>query len=92
MKNLDNSVIPIWKPKNIYSNRIVDIIKKDHGKTLLKIVLSEGRNRQIRRVASALGVKVIDLKRTEISTIKLGNLKEGCWKELEVSEWQNLIE
>ena len=28
MKNLDNSVIPIWKPKNIYSNRIVDIIKK----------------------------------------------------------------
>ncbi len=28
MKDLDNSVIPVWKPKNVYSNRIVDIIKK----------------------------------------------------------------
>ena len=28
MKDLDNSVIPLWKPKNVYSNRVVDIIKK----------------------------------------------------------------
>ena len=28
MKNLENSVIPIWKPKNIYSNTIVDIVRK----------------------------------------------------------------
>ena len=31
MKNLKNSIIPIWKPKNIYSNKIVDIIKKKSG-------------------------------------------------------------
>ena len=28
MKDLDNLIIPIWKPKNIYSNKIVDIVKK----------------------------------------------------------------
>ena len=28
MKNLENSIIPIWKPKNIYSNTIVDIVRK----------------------------------------------------------------
>ena len=48
----------------------------------MKIVLSEGRNRQIRRVASELGHKVIDLKRVVISTIKLDKLEEGSWREL----------
>ncbi len=71
---------------------LVNIIKKDNNKTLLKIVLSEGRNRQIRRVASELGHKVLDLKRVAISTIKLGDLDEGSWRKLQAPEWQNLLE
>ena len=70
---------------------IVDILKREQGKTLLKIVLSEGRNRQIRRVASELGHKVIDLNRVAIATIKLSGLKEGSWRELDISEWENLL-
>ncbi len=70
---------------------IVDILKRDNCKTLLKIVLSEGRNRQIRRVAAKLGHKVIDLKRVSIATIRLGSLKEGSWRELDISEWENLL-
>jgi len=56
---------------------IVKISKREQGKTLLKIILSEGRNRQIRRFAAKLGQKVIDLNRVAIATIKLGSLKEG---------------
>ena len=58
---------------------------------LLRIVLSEGRNRQIRRVAEALVHKVIDLKRVSIATLKLGSHKEGSWRELDISEWKNLL-
>ena len=54
---------------------IVDILQREHGKTLLKIVLSEGRNRQIRRVATELVHKVNDLNRVAIATMKLGSLK-----------------
>ena len=77
-----NKSISRWR-NGVYVNEqltkpaIVDILKREQGKTLLKIVLSEGRNRQIRRVAAELGHKVIDLNRVAIATIKLGSLKEG---------------
>ena len=70
---------------------IVDILKREQGKTLLKIVLSEGRNKQIRRVAAELGRKVIDLNRVAIATIKLVSLTERSWRELDISEWENLL-
>ena len=70
---------------------IVKILKREQGKTLLKIILSEGRNRQIRRFAAKLGQKVIDLNRVAIATIKLGSLKEGSWGELDISEWEYLL-
>ncbi len=91
-----NKSISRWR-NGVYVNEqltkpaIVDILKREQGKTLLKIVLSEGRNRQIRRVAAELGHKVIDLNRVAIATIKLGNLKEGSWRELDISEWENLL-
>ena len=65
--------------------------EKRTRKTLLKIVLSEGRNRKIRRVVADLGHKVIDLKRIAMATIKLGSLKEGSLREIDISEWQNLL-
>ncbi len=91
-----NKSISRWR-NGLYVNEvltkpaIVDILKREEGKTLLKIVLSEGRNRQIRRVAAELGHKVIDLNRVAIATIKLGGLKEGSWRELDISEWENLL-
>ena len=38
-----------------------------------------------------LGHKVIDLKRVEVASIKLGNLKEGSWKQIKENEWYNLL-
>ena len=63
------------------------LIKEERYQSLLKVILREGRNRQIRRVANVLGHPVLDLQRTAISFIDLGSLPEGRWRELTRSEW-----
>lgn len=46
------------------------------------IILTEGKNRQIRRMCEALNSRVKTLKRIRIMNIQLGDLKEGTWKEI----------
>lgn len=55
-------------------------------KNTFELVLNEGKKRQIRRMFESLDLKVKDLLRTEISGVKLGQLKEGEWKELTKEE------
>jgi 16S rRNA U516 pseudouridylate synthase RsuA-like enzyme len=43
-------------------------------------------------VAEALGHPVLDLQRTAISGLSLGDLAEGCWKWLGEGEWKPLLE
>jgi 23S rRNA pseudouridine2605 synthase len=50
--------------------------------TTLRIVMTEGKKRQIRRVASILGHPVKSLMRTHIGTLPLGTLRPGDWREL----------
>ena len=52
----------------------------------LKIIMKEGRKRQIREIAGLLGLHVVKLIRVRISSLNLGNLKTGSWRELEESE------
>lgn len=54
------------------------------------ITLSEGKKRQVRRMFSALGYRVKDLKRISFAGLKLGNLKEGAWEKLSKEELKNL--
>ena len=61
------------------------------GRSLLEVRLREGRNRQIRRIAEALGYPVQDLQRTAIGHINLSGLAEGRWRQLSVSEWHPLL-
>jgi len=68
----------------------VSLLKQGGNQTLLKVILREGRNRQIRRVAEALGHPVLDLQRTAIASIDLGSLPEGHWRELTRSEWTSI--
>jgi 16S rRNA pseudouridine516 synthase len=65
----------------------ISMLKQGGNQTLLKVILTEGRNRQIRRVAEALGHPVLDLQRIAIASIDLGSLPEGHWRELTRSEW-----
>lgn len=69
---------------------IVDRMKYESGSTWLKIVLTEGRKRQIREVAKTLGHRVKKLIRVRIGPIRLGALKVGNWRYLSPSEVQLL--
>ncbi|AIQ44559.1 pseudouridine synthase [Paenibacillus sp. FSL R7-0273] len=55
-----------------------------------RIVLTEGKNRQIRRMCSAFGYEVRSLRRIRIMNIHLGALKTGQWRDLSVQEKQEL--
>ncbi len=60
----------------------VEVLNKDQ----LKIILKEGRKRQIRRMLDAVELKVIGLKRVRIGKLMLGSLPEGQWRFLDPSE------
>ena len=70
----------------------IEVMKKMHNQTLLKVILKEGRNRQIRKVATLIGHPVQDLQRIAISNIKLNGLQEGKWRELNTNEWISLLD
>jgi len=55
------------------------------------IVLSEGKNRQIRRMVESVGSQVKKLKRIRIENIHLGNLKEGEYIPLSQKEKSDLF-
>ncbi len=64
---------------------------RDSGKyTHLEIVITEGRNRQVRRMIEAIGSKVLKLVRTHIGPVTFGDLKIGTWRELEPEELASL--
>ncbi len=68
----------------------VEHLKSAGHNTWLKIILTEGRKRQVREVAKALGHPVKSLKRVRIGPIRLGNLKSGKWRHLNPSEIERL--
>lgn len=62
------------------------------GKYTFSIILTQGLNRQIRRMCEALGYEVKDLVRTRIMNIELGRLKEGEYRKLTDRELNCLYE
>ncbi len=59
--------------------------------TRFRIVLREGKNKQIRRMVRKVGNRVIRLKRIRISNIRLATLAEGQWRYLTEKEKKGLI-
>lgn len=58
---------------------------------VLRFVLVEGRNRQIRRMCELVGLDVTDLVRVRIGPVKLGDLREGKWRHLTRDEREALV-
>ena len=89
------SVLQAWRQGVILSGSKtlpaqVEVLQKQGSQTLLKVVLHEGRNRQIRRVAEQLGYPVLQLHRIAIGSIYLekpgANLRPGTYRPLEAFE------
>ncbi|MEX0935153.1 MAG: pseudouridine synthase [Candidatus Paceibacterota bacterium] len=61
------------------------------GDKIFSITLTEGKKHQIRRMVTALGYEVEDLKRTRIMNLKINNLKEGDIRPLTEQEKEKLL-
>ena len=61
------------------------------GKYTFSIVLTQGLNRQIRRMCEALGYRVRELKRIRVINIRLGNLMPGEYREITGEEKASLL-
>ena len=65
---------------------------KKIGKYTFSIILTQGLNRQIRRMCAAFGYEAKDLVRIRIMNIRLGSLKEGAYRKLTDEELEELYE
>ncbi len=62
------------------------------GKSLVELVIHEGRNRIVRRLLAEVGHPVLRLSRTAIGPIRLGNLHSGQVRELDTDELGTLLD
>jgi len=91
-KHPDNEQLATWARGVVledgYHTKPVKVtIDKLHGKgAWLKVIMTEGRKRQIRETAFQLGLPVVKLIRTRIGPLGLGNLKSGQYRELSPQE------
>ena len=68
----------------------VRIITEKGGESLVEISVTEGKNRQVRRMFEASGHKVIALERTAVGDVKLGRTKPGTYRKLTEAEMKSL--
>ena len=88
-------IIQLKKPIMLDGYRIlppkVTLLKEDHsGRAQLLVTIHEGRNRQVRRMCAAAGMKVRRLVRIAEGSVSLGDLKAGCWRYLTDDELAQL--
>ena len=69
----------------------VFVIERKPDRTVLIFIIHEGRNRQIRRMCEAVGLRVQKLQRVAIGRLTLGELPLGKWRELTEDEVTYLL-
>lgn len=61
-------------------------VRDYHPTTWLRVVIREGRKRQVRRMTAAVGFPTLRLVRVAIGPIRLGDLPPGAWRDLTMEE------
>lgn len=89
LKRLYKGVVLDGRTASAYSVRT---LKTDKNGSLIEIIITEGRNRQIRRMCEVIGHPVISLKRTSEAGLNLGSLKSGESRALTPAEVQACLE
>lgn len=74
----------------VTSRAKVEVIKGTQHSSIVEISIHEGKNRQVRKMFSAVGNPVQELTRVAIGEIKLGYLKEGHYRKLTAEEVEYL--
>jgi pseudouridine synthase len=67
-----------------------ELTRQSSRRSVIRIVMAEGRQRELRRMCTVVGVKVLDLERVEIAGVRLGTQPEGTVRELSRGEVQRL--
>lgn len=70
--------------------RVERVAEAASGKSTIEITITEGRNRQVRRMIEAAGSKVRKLVRIAIGPLRIGDLPIGKWRELTADELHRL--
>ena len=70
---------------------VVNRIRDSGRYTFFEITITEGRNRQVRRMVEALGAKVLKLVRIKIGTLRIGDLQIGKYRALSDREVRELV-
>ena len=68
------------------TRRKIEIAQQKENRIVLSVTIHEGKNRQIRRMCEACGLRVTRLIRVREHNLTLGNLKSGAWRYLEAEE------
>ena len=68
----------------------VELISRNETSSIVQFTLSEGKNREIRRICEKVGVFITKLKRISLGPIRLGDMKTGEYRELTSSELRAL--
>lgn len=94
---VDKAVTPEFIEKMAAGVPILDTVTrpckvKQIGKYKFNIILTQGLNRQIRRMCEYFGYKVTRLERVRVMNIRLGNLKPGEYRQVTEEEIQELYE
>jgi 23S rRNA pseudouridine2457 synthase len=71
----------IDEPAGLWERRPPVRFRKSIPTSWLRIVIAEGKNRQVRRMTAAVGLPTLRLVRSRIGPWTLGNLEPGCWRE-----------
>jgi 23S rRNA pseudouridine2604 synthase len=92
---VDKRITPQFLEKMAAGVPILDTVTRpceirQEGAYTFRIILTQGLNRQIRRMCETLGYQVLKLKRLRIMNISLGDLREGEYRELTEEELNEL--
>ena len=69
----------------------VRLVQSNNSHSTVEVELAQGRNREVRRLFGALGHEVVELRRTQVGPVRLGELPPGKWRVLSAAEVKSLL-
>ena len=81
----------IWDEGELLRAQRAQILTATKRRSVIEMELTEGKNREVRRMCAAVGLMVEHLVRTQVGKIKLGELRVGRWRTLTETEIKTLL-